>query len=161
ADPIDMGEGPPWPNGSGPIDSAPGGSGANGSVAPRPTNVLRRVGREVRKPVMIVNIVLAVLIAAGGFWSYRTVWGSRPAVAANRATGKRVPAAMRTVTQTVSAAGRVASSDIVSASFTTGGTVTAIYVKLGQAVKKGQTVARIDPTAANEQLKTAQDNLTA
>ncbi|HKD99342.1 MAG TPA: efflux RND transporter periplasmic adaptor subunit, partial [Micromonosporaceae bacterium] len=46
-------------------------------------------------------------------------------------------------------------------SFTTSGTVTAIYVKLGQSVKKGQTLARIDATAANQQLKTAKDNLTA
>jgi macrolide-specific efflux system membrane fusion protein len=50
---------------------------------------------------------------------------------------------------------------VVTANFTTSGTVTKIYVKLGQAVSKGQVLARVDPTAANQQLKTAKDNLTA
>ena len=48
----------------------------------------------------------------------------------------------------------------MTANFTTRGTVTAIHVKVGQAVKKGQVLARIDATAADEQLTTAKANLT-
>ena len=68
---------------------------------------------------------------------------------------------MQNVTATVSTSGTVASSDVVAANFTTTGTVTAIYVKLGEHVTKGQKLARIDRTAADEQLQTAQDNLTS
>jgi macrolide-specific efflux system membrane fusion protein len=61
----------------------------------------------------------------------------------------------------VSTSATVASSNVVTANFTTSGTVTKIYVKLGQHVSKGAKLARIDATSADQQLTTAEDNLTA
>ena len=123
---------------------------------------LQRLGMQARRPVLLVNLVLGALILAGGGFAYASVAGTGTTNTANTAgTGIRVPVRAQTVTQTASAAGTVASSDVVTANFTTTGTVTAIYVKLGQAVTKGQELARIDATAADEQLTTAKDNLTA
>ena len=75
--------------------------------------------------------------------------------------GRQATPTTRDVTATVSTSGTVASSTWSRANFTTSGTVTKIYVKLGQTVTKGQKLARIDATSADEQLTTAQDNLTA
>jgi membrane fusion protein, macrolide-specific efflux system len=123
---------------------------------------LRRFGTQARRPVLLVNLVLGALILAGGGFAYASVAGSGTTNTANTtSSGIRVAVRAQTVTQTASAAGTVASSDVVTANFTTSGTVTAIYVKLGQAVTKGQELARIDATAADEQLTTAKDNLTA
>jgi macrolide-specific efflux system membrane fusion protein len=123
----------------------------------------RQWSSALRKPVLMVNIALGALVLAGGGWAYTTVWASdstsTSASAASRANDSEV--ALRDVTATVSTSGTVASSDVVAATFATGGTVTHIYVKLGQAVKKGQVLARIDNTASEEQLQTAQDNLTS
>jgi macrolide-specific efflux system membrane fusion protein len=123
---------------------------------------LRRFGIQARRPVLLVNLVLGVLILAGGGFAYASVADNGTTNTANTAgSGIRVPVRAQTVTQTASAAGTVASSDVVTANFTTSGTVTAIYVKLGQAVTKGEELARIDATDADEQLTTAKDNLTA
>ncbi len=125
-------------------------------------SVLQRIRTQARRPVLLVNLVLGVLILAGGGFAYASVADTGTTNAANTTgSGIRVPVRAQTVTQTASAAGTVASSDVVTANFTTSGTVTAIYAKLGQAVTKGQELARIDATAADEQLTTAKDNLTA
>ena len=124
--------------------------------------VLKRLGTQARRPVLLVNLVLGALILAGGGFTYVSVADIGTTTTANTAgSGIRVPVRAQTVTRTASAAGTVASSDVVTANFTTSGTVTAIYVKLGQDVTKGQKLARIDATAADEQLTTAKDNLTA
>jgi len=121
----------------------------------------RQLTSVLRKPVFAVNIVLAALVLAGGFWAYETVWATTPASAATSASADLTTVTTADVTQTVSTSGTIASSDVVAANFTTSGTVTKIYVKLGDHVTKGQTLARIDPTASNEQLQTAEDNLTS
>lgn len=127
---------------------------------PAPPRTARLRG-ALRHRSTLLNTGLVVLIAAGGWWGYTMVRGTGTANSADQTgTGRQVTVAARTVTQTVSTSGSVASSDVVSANFTTPGTVTKIYVKLGQSVTKGQELARVDPTAADEQLKTAQDNLT-
>lgn len=121
-----------------------------------------RLSAALRRPALFVNITLLALALAGGVWAVETVRGGGTAAnAATAAAGRSQPVAVRTVTESVSASGTVASSDVVAANFTSSGTVTKIYVKLGQAVTKGQELARIDATAADEQLQTAQDNLTA
>jgi multidrug efflux pump subunit AcrA (membrane-fusion protein) len=122
----------------------------------------RQLSSVLRKPVFLVNLALGALVLAGGGWAYTTVWASdSPKTTASISRNDESPATVRDVTATVSTSGTVASSDVVAATFTTNGTVTKIYVKLGQSVKKGQTLARIDPTASEEQLQTAQDNLTS
>ena len=78
-------------------------------------------------------------ILAGGGFTYVSVTDTGAITTANMASsGIRVPVRAQTVTQTASAAGTVMSSDVVTANFTASGMVTAIYVKLGQAVTKAR-----------------------
>ena len=61
---------------------------------------------------------------------------------------------------TVSATGNVSSATDVAVNFQgTGGTVTAIYVTPGQKVLKGQRLAAVDDTSAQQSLASAQANL--
>jgi macrolide-specific efflux system membrane fusion protein len=115
---------------------------------------------SLRRPSVAVNVVLAVLLVAGAFWAYRTIHGPSTPTAANAAS-RTVPVLQGTVTASVTADGSVASASTASASFVTGGTVTAIDVQVGQKVKKGQTLAKVDPGAAQRTLAEANANLTA
>jgi macrolide-specific efflux system membrane fusion protein len=114
----------------------------------------------LRSPSVAVNAVLVVVIAAGGFWAYRTLSGPHAAQAAD-ADLRTVPVQQGPVTKTVTADGSVASDSTASASFVTGGTVTEIDVKVGQIVAKGQTLAKVDPAQAQRTLDAAQADLDA
>jgi macrolide-specific efflux system membrane fusion protein len=122
---------------------------------------------SLRRPrlssVSVVNTVLVLAAAGGAFWAYQIVSG--PAASADTgATTTRtrlVAVTQGTVSQTVSASGSVAGAATANASFTTSGTVTEVNVKVGDVVTKGQTLAKVDPTAAQAALDTAKANLTA
>jgi macrolide-specific efflux system membrane fusion protein len=115
---------------------------------------------NLRRPSTAVNAALVVALAAGGFWAYQTLSGPQTARAAN-AAARTVPVMRGAVTRTVTADGSVASSSTASASFATGGTVTEIDVKVGQPVKKGQVLAKVDPAAARRALDAAEADLDA
>jgi membrane fusion protein, macrolide-specific efflux system len=115
---------------------------------------------SLRRPSVAINAALAVLLAAGVFWAYETVSGPSTPVAATAAS-RTVPVLQGTVTSLVTADGSVQSGSLASASFVTGGTVTAIDVRVGQLVKKGQTLAKVDPAEANRNLEAANADLTA
>jgi macrolide-specific efflux system membrane fusion protein len=115
---------------------------------------------SLRSPSVAVNAVLVIAIAAGGFWAYRSLSGPHAAEAAGTDT-RTTPVEQGQVTKTVTADGSVASVSTASASFVTGGTVTAIEVKVGQKVAKGQTLAKVDPAAAQRTLDAAQADLDA
>ena len=63
------------------------------------------------------------------------------------------------VTTSVSASGSVASAGDVAANFQTGGTLTALLVKQGQHVTKGQVLARIDSLSARQSVQEAEASL--
>jgi multidrug efflux pump subunit AcrA (membrane-fusion protein) len=143
-----------------------GGSEETPKVLPgRPATVSGMPARPslsttLRRPSVAVNALLAVLLVAGGLWAYETISGPSTPTAANAAS-RTVPVQQGTVTASVSADGSVESGSTASASFVTGGTVTAIYVRVGQRVKKGATLAKVDPAAADRDLDAAQADLTA
>ena len=121
---------------------------------------------NLRRPTVAVNAVLVVALAAGAFWAYQTLSGPDTTQAAN-ASVRAVPVQQGAVTKTVTADGTVESASTASASFVTGGTITAISVKVGSVVKKGQVLAKVDPAdaersldAANADLDAANDSLT-
>jgi membrane fusion protein, macrolide-specific efflux system len=116
--------------------------------------------RVSRRPSMIVNGTLAVLALAGAGLAYRTVAVSN-STSTTAAGTRTATVSTGAVTATVSATGSLASASTANANFVTSGTVTEIDVKVGQGVKKGQVLAKVDPTAAKEQLTTAEANLTA
>jgi multidrug efflux pump subunit AcrA (membrane-fusion protein) len=81
---------------------------------------------------------------------------------ASTATTRTTKVARGTVTATVSASGNLASQTSVGVDFSgSGGTLTAIYVKVGQVVAKGQALAKVDDTSANQSLQSAQASLTS
>jgi HlyD family secretion protein len=77
------------------------------------------------------------------------------------ATGSRTATvSVGTVAASVSASGNLAAATTVGADFSgSGGTVTAIYVKVGQKVTAGQALARVDATSARRALRTAEASL--
>ena len=79
------------------------------------------------------------------------------------ASGSRTAtASVGTVTASVSASGNLAAATTVGANFEgSGGTVTAIYVQVGQKVTAGQELARVDDTSARRSLRTAEASLAA
>jgi membrane fusion protein, macrolide-specific efflux system len=115
---------------------------------------------SLRRPSVAVNVALGVVLVAGAFWAYETVKGPATGTAASAAS-RTVPVQQGTVTQSVSADGTVESASTANASFVTGGTVTAINVHVGDKVKKGQVLAKVDPAAANRTLAAAEADLDA
>jgi macrolide-specific efflux system membrane fusion protein len=113
---------------------------------------------NLRHPSVAVNAALVVAIAGGGFWVYETLSGPSDNNAAN-ASARTVAVQTGTVTKTVTADGTVQSAGTASASFVTGGTITAINVKVGQLVKKGQVLAKVDPADSQRGLDAAEVDL--
>jgi macrolide-specific efflux system membrane fusion protein len=115
---------------------------------------------RIRRPTLVVNAALVVLLLIGAFFSYRTI-AVADTTAASTGTGRAVPVTVGTVTSSVSASGTVQSASTANANFATWGTVTEIDVKVGDAVTAGQVLAKVSPTSAQEQLAAAQANLTS
>jgi macrolide-specific efflux system membrane fusion protein len=116
----------------------------------------------MRSPLAL-NVTLAVLALAGAGWAFQlvTASSSTPAAAAGTSTGRPVAVSQGTVVSTASATGTVQSANTATADFATSGTITSISVKVGDAVAKGQVLAKVDPTDAQAQLNTANANLAA
>ncbi|WP_213000267.1 efflux RND transporter periplasmic adaptor subunit [Winogradskya consettensis] len=115
---------------------------------------------SLRRPTVAVNAALGLLLAGGAFWAYETLSGPDTGTAAAAST-RSVPVQQGTVTASVTADGSLESASSASASFVTGGTVTSISVKVGDKVKKGQVLAKVDPAAANRTLDAANADLDA
>lgn len=114
--------------------------------------------RQRRRMVFAVGAVTLLVIAAGGIY----------ASSSNAAAGYRLAAASSDdVTQAISATGTVAPVSQASVVFPTSGTVAAVYVSVGQKIKAGKKLAKLDTqqlrnsvTAAEKTLADAQLNLT-
>ncbi|GAA2705269.1 efflux RND transporter periplasmic adaptor subunit [Actinoplanes palleronii] len=114
-----------------------------------------------RHPSLVVNAVIGVVLVAGAITVYETFAGSDDGGTAAVASQRTVSAQTGTVTKSVTADGTVESASTASASFETSGTVTAISVKVGDKVKKGQVLAKVDPAAAKRTLAAAEADLDA
>jgi macrolide-specific efflux system membrane fusion protein len=101
--------------------------------------------------VALVAIVLAIATAAYLLF-FR---GQSEAAVTTRPT---VAVARGDVTAGVSSSGTLQSSQTASPQFATSGTVTAVLVKVGQVVAKGAAIARIDPAAAEREVRIAEQN---
>ncbi|AGZ42387.1 efflux RND transporter periplasmic adaptor subunit [Actinoplanes friuliensis] len=115
---------------------------------------------SLRRPSVVVNAVLVLVLVAGAFWAYGTVSGPDTGTAA-AASVRTVAVQQGTVTASVTADGSLESASSASASFVTGGTVTSISVQVGDKVKKGQVLAKVDPAAAKRTLAAAEADLDA
>jgi multidrug efflux pump subunit AcrA (membrane-fusion protein) len=115
---------------------------------------------NLRRPSVAVNAVLGVALVAGALWAYQTLRGPDTTQAANAAV-RSVMVQRGAVTKTVTADGTVESGSTADAGFVTGGTVTAINVKVGQVVRKGQVLGKVDPAASQRGLDAAEADLDA
>ncbi|MDT4989769.1 MAG: hypothetical protein QOI74_3863 [Micromonosporaceae bacterium] len=115
---------------------------------------------RIRRPTLVINAILVVLLLTGAFLSYRTV-----AVADTTTTtsgpNRVVTVSQGRVTSSVSASGTVQSAATANANFVTAGTVTEIDVTVGDSVRAGQVLAKVNAAAAQDQLNAAQANLTS
>ncbi|MCR6485408.1 HlyD family efflux transporter periplasmic adaptor subunit [Amycolatopsis sp. OK19-0408] len=104
----------------------------------------------------VINGALIVLLAGAGFGIYQA-FSPTPNTAQAQTRSTQVRRA--TVTETISAAGTLASSYTGAANFATAGKVTSIDVKVGDVVSAGQKLATVDSTQAAKQLQVAKANL--
>ncbi|GIE31278.1 RND transporter [Actinoplanes italicus] len=117
--------------------------------------------RLSRHPSLVVNAVIGVVLAAGAYAVYETFSGTGDGATAATASERTVTVQQGTVTKTATADGTLESASTASATFETSGTITAISVKVGDKVKKGQVLAKVDPAAAQRALDAAEADLDA
>ncbi|MBD0691965.1 efflux RND transporter periplasmic adaptor subunit [Streptomyces sp. CBMA123] len=112
-----------------------------------------------RRGAVLVNSALGVALLGGAALVYATVDGSGGTAAAKPAA-RTATVTKGTVLATVSGTGTLASPTDAAQDFATGGRLTAVKVAVGDAVKKGQVLATVDTTAAQQQVDAAQAALT-
>lgn len=105
-----------------------------------------------------INTSLAVVVAAGGAGAWALLGSDSTGKAAS--SSRTVAVQRGDVTAQVSASGNVTLPTQDSLAFTASGTVTEVDVKVGDQVKAGQVLAKVDPTDANQQLTSAKAQLT-
>jgi multidrug efflux pump subunit AcrA (membrane-fusion protein) len=112
----------------------------------------------VKRPRAVwVNTGLTILLAGAGLSAYLSIGDPSQA---ETTTGRTVTASQGTLTATVTGTGNAVSASQVGVNFAgSGGTLTAVYVKPGQKVTAGQKLARIDDTAARQNLQAAEAQL--
>ncbi|MEU8512740.1 biotin/lipoyl-binding protein [Kitasatospora sp. NPDC048722] len=112
-----------------------------------------------RRGAVLVNSALGVALLAGAALAYTTV-NSGPSAAAGQPKARTATVAKGTVLATVSGTGTLVSPTDAAQDFTTGGRLTAVKVAVGDTVKKGQVLATVDTTAAQQQVDAANAALT-
>ncbi|MER7757189.1 biotin/lipoyl-binding protein [Kitasatospora sp. NPDC097643] len=112
-----------------------------------------------RRGAVLVNSALGVALLGGAALVYSTV-NSGTSAAAAKTQVRTATVAKGTVLATVSGTGTLVSPTDAAQDFATGGRITSIKVAVGDAVKKGQLLATVDTTAAQQQIDAAQAALT-
>jgi RND family efflux transporter MFP subunit len=106
-------------------------------------------------PWRLINLTLLGAAVAAGVTGY-FVAGHEPTAAAQVTTGT---VQRGSVLSTVSASGNVQPAQTLSLNFSGSGTITNVYVKAGQRVRKGQPLAKLDDTSQAADVRTARANL--
>ena len=112
--------------------------------------------RHKLRGLSFVNVALVAIVLAIAVTAYFLFFKKDPPAAS--ATRPTVTVQRGAVTASVSSSGTLQSSQTASPQFETSGTVTQILVKVGQVVAKGAAIAKVDPSAAERQLRIAQQN---
>ncbi|WP_425801099.1 efflux RND transporter periplasmic adaptor subunit [Desulfitobacterium sp. Sab5] len=110
---------------------------------------------KLKKPLpLIISGVLTVVLIGGGVWLYRANHSATP-------SSNYITNLVRegNIKETVNATGTVNATSLYQLS-ANGGKVTEVDVKVGDQVKAGQVLAKLDPTQAQQQVSQAQANLT-
>src|SRR4051812_45615812 len=120
--------------------------------------MLRSVKFSFDRRTVLVNGTLVVLLLGGATYGYVSLASDGNA---GTATAQTAAVTRGTVLSSVSASGSVVSSRSQDLSFGTSGTVKRIEVETGDKVVKGEVLARLDATAAQENVTVAKAALDA
>ncbi|MFC8823756.1 efflux RND transporter periplasmic adaptor subunit [Streptomyces sp. NPDC057137] len=112
-----------------------------------------------RRKTVMTNLVLGVALLGAGAGAYAAVNSDDTAPATTSA--RTVTVTKGTVLATVSGSGSLASPSDAGADFATGGTLTEVKVEPGDKVTKGQVLAKVDPSSAEQSLAEQKAALTA
>lgn len=123
---------------------------ANTAVAAKPWP-RQRIG--LARPLVLLVVAI---VAIGGYFAYDRFLKPQPV--ATVATQK-VAVTRGTIATTVSGTGSVVPAQTTDLAFNTSGTLVALNATLGQSVKKGDVLARLETTDLNLALLTAQSTL--
>ena len=110
--------------------------------------------KPLSKKVVALNTVLLVLIGGSGYWGYQVLHPKAAPAVTQTATVTRGD-----VAATVSATGKVISPSDIGLAPLVAGTLTKLYVKVGDHVTAGQTLAQIDTTNLQTALASANSSL--
>ena len=102
---------------------------------------------------------LAILAVALVIFGLDSVYGFLGGSPSSDAAQRTSTVAYGTVQSSVSASGNVSVATSASANFATSGTLSAVYVRVGSKVRAGETIAKLDPTAAEAALEASQASL--
>ena len=109
----------------------------------------------MRRKTAVLNLILAAGAIGAGVGGYLATGTSATTTATVRSTAVQ----RGTVLSTISSSGNIEAAHSLTLSFTGSGTLVALWVKAGQAVKQGQQLAQIDPTTAQQTVRTAAASL--
>jgi len=109
---------------------------------------------KARVRILSINLVLLLAVLGAGFWGYSVLHPKAAAVATQTATVTRGD-----VTATVSATGKVISPSDIGLAPLVAGTLSKLYVKVGDHVTAGKVLAQIDTTNLTTALASANASL--
>jgi len=104
----------------------------------------------------LVNTALGVGLVGAGLVAFFSIGDPTQA---QTSTARRATAATGTLTASVSGTGNSQSASSTGVNFVSAGTLSAVYVHVGQQVNEGQKLARIDAAVARQSLQTARAQL--
>ncbi|MEV6211418.1 biotin/lipoyl-binding protein [Kitasatospora sp. NPDC051914] len=111
-----------------------------------------------RRGAVLVNSALGVALVGGAALAYTTV-DSGTGSAASGTRVRTATVAKGTVLATVSGSGTLSSPSDTGQDFVTGGKLTSVKVAVGDTVTKGQVLATVDTTAAQQDVDAAESAL--
>ena len=109
---------------------------------------------KARVRILSINLVLLLAVLGAGYWGYSVLHPKAAAVATQTATVTRGD-----VTATVSATGKVISPSDIGLAPLVAGTLSKLYVKVGDHVSAGKVLAQIDTTNQTTALASANASL--
>ncbi|MSQ30465.1 MAG: HlyD family efflux transporter periplasmic adaptor subunit [Dehalococcoidia bacterium] len=107
-----------------------------------------------RRGRVVASVVLIGFLAGLGYYGFLR---SRPA--APISTTQEVKVTLGSLSTTLSASGTAAAEQSTPLTFSTGGVVTQVLVRLGDEVKSGQALVRLDPRDPARSVETARSSL--
>lgn len=119
--------------------------------------LLQRVRPPWRRPRRLVLVLALLVLFSGAAGAWLLLRDDAPAAAASTTA----TVATQTLKDTVTASGTVAAATTADLSFPVSGTVTDVFVKPGDTVRKDQKLAAIDDTVLQAELAAAESSLDA